>query len=132
MHLLARYELAALCDISLLIPPCTGIALKLAFLPLYQRWKQARHVRSILRGLNAGAVGLIYSAVYHLFKVGYISADPTGETAALSRSLDQDGFFVTIIGGTFLGCGAPFEVPAPLAILGGALAGIAWYGVRQA
>lgn len=36
-----------------------GIALKIAFLPLYQRWKEARHVRSVLRGLNAGAVGLV-------------------------------------------------------------------------
>jgi len=33
--------------------------LKLAFLPLYQRWKTATLVRSILRGFNAGAVGLV-------------------------------------------------------------------------
>lgn len=33
--------------------------LKLAFLPLYQRWKTATLVRSILRGFNAAAVGLV-------------------------------------------------------------------------
>lgn len=36
-----------------------GIMLKLAFLPLYQRWKTATKVRSVLRGLNAAAVGLV-------------------------------------------------------------------------
>lgn len=36
-----------------------GIALKLAALPLYTRWRTSKITRSILRGLNAAAVGLV-------------------------------------------------------------------------
>ncbi|GAA5892657.1 uncharacterized protein JCM6883_007430 [Sporobolomyces salmoneus] len=109
-----------------------GIMLKLAFLPLYQRWKTATLVRSILRGFNAGAVGLIYSAVYRLFRVGFIQAAPisTSDGATFS-SLDQDGFWVSIVAATFIAV-EWFKVPTPFAILGGAVAGMAWYGAVRA
>ncbi|GAA5892932.1 uncharacterized protein JCM6883_007518 [Sporobolomyces salmoneus] len=74
--------------LSIFLP---GIMLKLAFLPLYQRWKTATLVRSILRGFNAAAVGLIYSAIYRLFRVGFIEAAPISSATsdgAISRSLD--------------------------------------------
>ncbi|GAA5872390.1 hypothetical protein JCM1840_006049, partial [Sporobolomyces johnsonii] len=109
-----------------------GIMLKLAFLPLYQRWKQATLVRSILRGLNAAAVGLIFSATYRLFRVGFIQADPTlGSAGALFASLDRDGFWVSTVAATFVAC-EWFKVKTPVAILGGAVGGMAWYGVQQA
>ncbi|SCZ96602.1 BZ3500_MvSof-1268-A1-R1_Chr4-4g07468 [Microbotryum saponariae] len=109
-----------------------GILLKLGALPLYQRFKTNGPVRSVLRGFNAGAIGLIYSAVYRLFRVGFVQGstlDP-GVPAAF-RSLDQDGFWVSIVAATFVACGW-FNVPTPVAILGGAVGGLAWYGVQQA
>ncbi|KAK4056577.1 hypothetical protein OIO90_002425 [Microbotryomycetes sp. JL221] len=107
-----------------------GIMLKLAFLPLYQRWKTSSVVRSILRGTCAAAIGLIWSAVYRLFRVGLISADSSGVRPAVTSSLDRDGFLVSIVAGSFTAAG-PFNVPAPFAIAGGALAGIIWYAVRH-
>ncbi|GAA6062577.1 hypothetical protein JCM10212_004890 [Sporobolomyces blumeae] len=110
-----------------------GIMLKLAFLPLYQRWKTATLVRSILRGFNAGAVGLIYSAVYRLFRVGFIQGVPVSATSdgATFSSLDRDGFWVSTVAATFVAVEF-FKVPTPVAILGGAVGGMAWYGVQQA
>ncbi|GAA6004893.1 hypothetical protein JCM11491_002270 [Sporobolomyces phaffii] len=110
-----------------------GIMLKLAFLPLYQRWKTATLVRSILRGFNAAAVGLIYSAVYRLFRVGFIQAAPLSATSdgAAFASLDRDGFWVSTVAATFIAV-EWFKVPTPVAILAGAVGGMAWYGVVQA
>ncbi|GAA5975241.1 hypothetical protein JCM5350_000201 [Sporobolomyces pararoseus] len=109
-----------------------GIMLKLAFLPLYQRWKTATLVRSILRGFNAAAVGLIYSAVYRLFRVGFIQASPVSASdGATFSSLDRDGFWVSTVAATFIAV-EWFKVPTPVAILGGAVGGMVWYGVSQA
>ena len=44
-----------------------GIALKLALLPLYKTWRTHGVARSTLRGLNAAASGLVYTAVWQLF-----------------------------------------------------------------
>ncbi|GAA5837579.1 hypothetical protein JCM3766R1_006851 [Sporobolomyces carnicolor] len=112
-----------------------GIMLKLAFLPLYQRWKTATLVRSVLRGFNAAAVGLIYSAIYRLFRVGFIEAAPMGSATnfdgATSTSLDRDGFWVSTAATAFVAV-QWFRVPTPLAIAAGAIGGMAWYGVVKA
>ncbi len=44
-----------------------GIVLKLALLPLYKSWRSHGIAKSVLRGLNAAASGLVYTAVYQLF-----------------------------------------------------------------
>ncbi|PWN50523.1 hypothetical protein IE53DRAFT_387155 [Violaceomyces palustris] len=44
-----------------------GILLKLSLLPLYASWRRNRVAKSILRGLNAAAAGLVYTAVWQLF-----------------------------------------------------------------
>ncbi|SCV74913.1 BQ2448_7942 [Microbotryum intermedium] len=109
-----------------------GILLKLGALPLYQKWKTNASTRSVLRGLNAGAIGLIYSAVYCLFKVGFVQAsknDPS--VSAMFQSLDRDGFWISVVAATFVACGW-FNVATPVGILGGALSGLAWYGVQRA
>ena len=36
-----------------------GIVLKVGLLPLYTRWRSSKTTRSVLRGLNAAAVGLV-------------------------------------------------------------------------
>jgi hypothetical protein len=75
----------------------------------------------------------IYAAVYHLFRIGVIapSADADPNVPAVYLSLDTDGFWVSIVGATFV-CVDCFGVPAPGAILGGVLGGLAWYGVTSA
>lgn len=44
-----------------------GIMLKLALLPIYNRWRKSLIAKSILRGLNSAAVGLVFTAVWQLF-----------------------------------------------------------------
>jgi chromate transport protein ChrA len=40
-----------------------GIVLKMGLLPLYIKWRSSKTTRSILRGLNAAAVGLVCSLI---------------------------------------------------------------------
>jgi chromate transport protein ChrA len=44
-----------------------GILLKLSLLPVYKSWREYAIAKSALRGLNAAAVGLVYTAVWQLF-----------------------------------------------------------------
>lgn len=50
---------------------------------------------------------------------------------AVYLSLDTDGFWVSIVGATFVFV-EWYAVPAPAAILGGVLGGLAWFGVTSA
>ena len=63
-----------------------GILLKLALLPLYKTWRNYSIAKSALRGLNAAAVGLIFTAVWQLF-LGECSPAPLqlGHEADQSR-----------------------------------------------
>ncbi len=44
-----------------------GLLLKLSLLPLYNTWRKHEVAKSVLRGLNASATGLVYTAVWQLF-----------------------------------------------------------------
>ena len=44
-----------------------GILLKLSLLPIYNTWRKHEVAKSVLRGLNASATGLVYTAVWQLF-----------------------------------------------------------------
>ncbi|PWN38763.1 hypothetical protein IE81DRAFT_295835 [Ceraceosorus guamensis] len=113
-----------------------GIMLKLALLPLYKSWRSLNPVRSLLRGLNAAATGLVFTAVWQLFLVGYIyqpAAEPAlqGDPAATSASapLTSDPWWGVVAAFAFVltqWCRCP---PAFSILLGGA-AGLAWHGVR--
>lgn len=41
-----------------------GIILKMGLLPLYTKWRSSKITQSVLRGLNAAAVGLV-SSLFH-------------------------------------------------------------------
>uniref|UniRef100_A0A4E9DT45 FAD dependent oxidoreductase domain-containing protein n=1 Tax=Gibberella zeae TaxID=5518 RepID=A0A4E9DT45_GIBZA len=75
-------------------------------------------VRSALRGVNAGAVGLIYTAVYRIWQVGYID-----EGFQSGKSLADDPWWVVVTATSFVGA-RYFKVPVPLAILLGACMGL--------
>ncbi len=111
-----------------------GIALKLSLLPLYNKWRRHQPARSVLRGLNAAASGLIYTAVWQLFLVGYIykpvddsmTCMTTGSST--SGSLTSDPFWGVVAACAFVASHS-FKVPPALSVLGGAVAGLAWFGV---
>ncbi|ROT42331.1 hypothetical protein SODALDRAFT_12670 [Sodiomyces alkalinus F11] len=82
-----------------------------------------RWVRSVVRGLNASAVGLIYTAVYRLWQIGYID-----EGYEQGTSLALEPWWVVVTATSFVG-GYWFNVSPPVAILMGAVMGMIWYGV---
>jgi len=85
-----------------------------------------RWVKSALRGINAAAVGLIYTAVYRLWQIGYVDA---GFQAG--RSLGDDPWWVVVGVMSYVG-GMWFGVAPPVAILLGAVMGLVRYGVVTA
>lgn len=81
---------------------------------------------SVLRGVNAAAVGLIFTAVYRLYEIGYVDVEHQG-----GSSLGRDPFWVVVTATSFVG-GRWFGVSPPVAIIIGGIMGLVWYGVQQA
>ena len=82
-----------------------------------------RWVKSALRGLNAAAVGLIYTAVYRLWQIGFID-----EGFEAGKSLGDDPWWVVVGVTSYVG-GMWFNVSAPVAIVLGAVMGLIRYAV---
>ncbi|KAH6720521.1 chromate transporter-domain-containing protein [Leptodontidium sp. MPI-SDFR-AT-0119] len=82
-----------------------------------------RWVKSALRGINAAAVGLIYTAVYRLWQIGFID-----EGFEAGKSLGDDPWWVVVGVTSYVG-GMWFNVSAPVAILLGAVMGLIRYAV---
>ncbi|OLN90317.1 putative transporter YwrB [Colletotrichum chlorophyti] len=80
-------------------------------------------VKAAVRGVNAAAVGLIYTAVYRIWQVGYID-----EGFQSGRSLGDDAWWVVVTATAFVG-GRYYGIAAPFAILLGAVMGLVRYGV---
>ncbi len=101
--------------------------------PLRRRSNKA--VFSCLRGVNAAAVGLVYTAVYRLWQTGYLTASATTEerrgVSDNGIPLGDEAWLVVITATAFVG-GMWFKVPAPAAILLGAVLGLIWYGITRA
>jgi chromate transport protein ChrA len=103
-----------------------GLVLVHGTMGIWSAARSRRWVKSLLRGVNAGAVGLIYTAVYRIFGVGYID-----EGFQAGRSLGDDPWWVVIVATSFVG-GRFFGINAPMAILMGAALGLIRYGVVSA
>ena len=100
-----------------------GLVLVHGTMGVWSAVRSRRWVKSVLRGVNAGAVGLMYTAVYRIFGVGYID-----EGFQAGRSLGDDPWWVVITATSYVG-GRYFGVNAPLAIMLGAVMGLVRYGV---
>jgi chromate transport protein ChrA len=100
-----------------------GILIVIGIMGLWSVLRTHRWLLSLLRGVNAGAVGLVFTAVYKLWQIGYVDVDNQG-----GSPLGRDPWWVTITATSFVG-GAWFGLSAPFAILLGGVMGMAWYGV---
>ncbi|KAF9537393.1 hypothetical protein EC957_008309 [Mortierella hygrophila] len=90
---------------------CPGLVLKSVIIPFWQLLRERLAVKRVFRGVNACALGLIYSAVWMLFE----QVVPLG---------GSDGYHVVIAGVAFVTAGF-LRFPAPVAIiLGGAMGAI--------
>jgi chromate transport protein ChrA len=103
-----------------------GIIILTGIMGLWKVLRSRRWLLSILRGVNAGAVGLVFTAVYKLWQIGYVDADNQS-----GSPLGRDPWWVAITATSFVG-GAWFGLKAPLAILLGGIMGMVWYAVVKA
>lgn len=90
---------------------------------LWSALREKRWVKSALRGINAAAVGLIYTAVYRLWQIGYID-----QGFQAGKSLGDDPWWVVVTATSYVG-GYWFGLNAPMAIALGATMGMIRYGV---
>ena len=100
-----------------------GMFIVVGFMGLWRILREKAWFLAILRGVNAAAVGLVFTAVYKLWEIGYLTA------AMQSGSpLGNDPWLVAITGTAFVG-GAWFKMNPPVAILLGGAMGVARYGI---
>jgi len=100
-----------------------GLWLCVGFQSIWRSLRQKPIVSSLLRGVNAAAVGLVFTAVYRLWEIGYLT-----ESSNQGISLGREPWWLVVAASTYTGV-EWFDVPPPVAILGGGVAGLAWYGV---
>lgn len=87
--------------------------------------RQYNFVMSILRGVNAAAVGLIWTAVYRLWQVGYLQGGQhSGE------SLGNDPWWIVVAAIAF-SSSKWFGFAPPLSIGIGGLLGLLWIYLLQ-
>ncbi|KAF3902475.1 hypothetical protein ABW21_db0202634 [Orbilia brochopaga] len=98
-----------------------GIILAAGIMGLWKVMRKRRWVISFLRGVNALATGLVYTAVYRLFQTGAIDENHSTGTA-----LGIDPFWVAVTATSFVG-GRWFGLEPFFAILLGGVLGMIWY-----
>ncbi|KAK6430248.1 hypothetical protein LTR95_013597 [Oleoguttula sp. CCFEE 5521] len=102
-----------------------GLWLLVGTTKIWATVRKVHAVRAALRGIHATAVGLVFTAVYRLFQIGYLDAEAQG-----GSSLGRDGWWVVIIATACYG-GMHFHLSPPLAIVLGSIMGLIWYGVTN-
>ncbi|OAX77963.1 hypothetical protein ACJ72_07731 [Emergomyces africanus] len=99
-----------------------GITLAVGFQSIWRSIRTFPFITSLLRGINATAVGLVFTAVYRLWEIGYLSAD-----SIAGQSLGKEPFWLVVAAISYAG-NAWFKVPPAVAILMGGVLGLCWYG----
>ncbi|KAI9725258.1 MAG: hypothetical protein M1835_003869 [Candelina submexicana] len=103
-----------------------GLVVQTGFIGVWQKIRKKRVTGSALRGVHAGAVGLVFTAVYRLWQIGFLE-----EGKETGTPLGGDAWWVVVTATSFVG-GRWFGVSAPVAILLGGVMGMIWYGVTTA
>ncbi|KAM5447165.1 hypothetical protein MaudCBS49596_006147 [Microsporum audouinii] len=102
-----------------------GLALAVGFQSCWSVLRRYPLTSSCLRGMNSAAVGLVFTAVYRLWEIGYLSAN-----ASQGQSLGMEPFWVVVAAITYAE-NAWFKVPPAIAIAIGGILGLCWYAVVQ-
>ncbi|MCJ1470542.1 hypothetical protein MMC07_009188 [Pseudocyphellaria aurata] len=100
-----------------------GLIIQTGIMGVWRSLRSRPWFLCLLRGVNATAVGFIYTAVYKLWTTGFVD-----ESSQTGNSLGRDPWWVIITATSFVG-GAWFNLSPPLAILLGAALGLVWYAV---
>lgn len=100
-----------------------GLILHTGAMGLWKVLRNQRWFTSCLRGVNATAVGLIFTAVYRLWEQGFLS-----QAFSDGSSLGREPWWLVVAATSFVG-GRWFGVSPPVVILLGGVMGLVWYGV---
>lgn len=100
-----------------------GMIIAAAVQSFWNVLRKKKAVVSLLRGINATAVGLVFTAVYRLWGIGYLTPKESS-----GRSLAEEPFWVVVATISY-SLSAWFKVPPAVAILIGGVLGLCWYGV---
>ncbi|KAF7514138.1 hypothetical protein GJ744_004463 [Endocarpon pusillum] len=99
-----------------------GLALAVAVQGFWRVMRTNPGVVNVLRGVNATAVGLVFTALYRLWEIGYLTPEVNS-----GRSLALNRWWFVVAAVTYAES-AWFKVPPPLAIVIGVVLGLCWYG----
>lgn len=99
-----------------------GIILAVGVQSFWQVLRTKPWVVSLLRGINATAVGLVFTAVYRLWEIGYLTPE-----SGRGKSLADEPWWVVVAALAYAET-AWFGIPPAVAILFGAVLGMGWYG----
>lgn len=116
----ASYWGALIAFVSIFTP---GIIIQTGILGLWKFLRSRQWFLCLLRGINATAVGFVYTLVYKLWRIGFIDQENQS-----GSSLGRDPWWVIVTATSFVGT-AWFGLNAPLAILLGAVLGLVWFAV---
>ncbi|KAF9889501.1 hypothetical protein FE257_007211 [Aspergillus nanangensis] len=112
---------AFVCFLGIFVP---GITLAVAIQSFWRVLRRRKWVVELLRGINATAVGLVFTAVYRLWEIGYLTSEATN-----GQSLAKEPWWVVVAAITYAG-NAWFKVPPAAAIVMGAVMGLCCYMCR--
>ncbi|KAL2869424.1 putative chromate ion transporter [Aspergillus lucknowensis] len=100
-----------------------GITLAVSVQSFWRVLRRRKWVVDLLRGVNGTAIGLVFTAVYRLWEVGYLTPE-----AGRGQSLAREPWWVAVAAIAYAE-NAWFKVPPAFAILSGAVLGLCWYGI---
>ena len=100
-----------------------GLWIMTGFMGLWRVLRTKRWVSALLRGVNAAAVGLVWTAVYKLSQIGFIDAEHS-----VGDSLGRDPYWVALVAAAFVS-GRWFGTSAPVAIISSGILGLIWFAI---
>ncbi|PNS21249.1 hypothetical protein CAC42_1028 [Sphaceloma murrayae] len=99
-----------------------GLTVAIGFMSIWNVLRRKEWVLSLLRGVNCTAIGLIFTAVYRIWQIGYLSTErPEG------RPLADDPWWV-VVAVVAYASSAWLKCPTAGAIVIGGVLGLGWYG----
>lgn len=103
-----------------------GLWIMTGFMGLWRVLRTKRWMTALLRGVNAAAVGLVWTAVYKLSQIGFIDAEHS-----VGDSLGRDPYWVALVAAAFVG-GRWFGISAPATIISSGILGLIWFAIIKA
>ncbi len=119
------YAGAAVAYVAIYIP---ALFIVIGFMGLWRIMQGKRWFLGILRGVNAAAIGLVFTAVYRLWQIGRLEASGASGSTSTGKPLGGDPWLVAITSTAYVG-GAWFGLSTPVAILLGGARGVGRYGI---